>query len=202
MKLQLPEAVKEACAILAADKRQAYAVGGGIRDLVLGVTPQDWDLATDASPSDAAAIFDRAGFRVVPTGVKYGTITVYVRDLPLEVTTFRVEGRYHDRRRPSSVRFVHSIEQDLARRDFTVNAIAYDPLREVLSDPYAGLDDLLRMRIRSVGDPDARIAEDALRIMRAIRLASDYGFCIEERTWHAIVRNAELIRGISKNGAG
>ncbi|MGD0152589.1 MAG: HD domain-containing protein [Thermacetogeniaceae bacterium] len=197
MELSLPEAVREACALLAAGHKQAYAVGGGIRDLILGVEPLDWDLATDASPRDATAIFTRAGFKVLPTGIKYGTITVYIGDLPIEVTTFRVEGGYHDWRRPAGVHFVKEIEQDLARRDFTINAIAYDPLQSRIIDPWSGMRDLAAMRLRAVGDPEARIGEDALRIMRAIRIAADYGLRIESGTWHAIVRNAELVGRIS-----
>jgi tRNA nucleotidyltransferase/poly(A) polymerase len=197
MELPLPEAVRMACALLAADGRQAYVVGGGIRDLILGITPTDWDLATDASPREATAIFARAGCKVLPTGVKYGTITVSIGDFPIEVTTFRIEGGYGDRRRPDDVRFVGKIEQDLARRDFTINAIAYDPLRSLISDPCSGVRDLAAMRLRAVGDPEARIGEDALRIMRAIRIAADYGLQIESGTWHAIVRNAELIIKIS-----
>jgi tRNA nucleotidyltransferase (CCA-adding enzyme) len=197
MELPLPEAVRKACALLAADGRQAYVVGGGIRDLILGIAPSDWDLATDASPREAAAIFARAGYKVLPTGVKYGTITVSIGDFSIEVTTFRIESGYRDRRRPDDVHFVGKIEQDLARRDFTINAIAYDPLRSLISDPCSGMRDLAAMRLRAVGDPEARFGEDALRIMRAIRIAADYGLKIESETWHAIVRNADLICRIS-----
>ncbi|MGD0620873.1 MAG: CCA tRNA nucleotidyltransferase [Thermacetogeniaceae bacterium] len=197
MELPLPEAVRRACALLAADSKQAYVVGGGIRDLILGITPSDWDLATDASPREAAAIFARAGCKVLPTGVKYGTITVYIGDFPIEVTTFRIEGGYRDRRRPDGVHFVGEIEQDLARRDFTINAIAYDPLRSLITDPCSGMRDMADLQLRAVGDPEARIGEDALRIMRAIRIAADYGLRIESGTWHAIVRNADLINKIS-----
>jgi tRNA nucleotidyltransferase (CCA-adding enzyme) len=197
MELSLPEAVMRACTLLARSNRQAYVVGGGIRDLLLGVDPLDWDLATDASPRESTALFAAAGYRVLATGFKYGTITVHIGDLPVEVTTFRTEDGYGDWRRPTGVRFVGEIEQDLARRDFTINAIAYDPLRSLLVDPWSGMRDLLRMQVRAVGDPEARIGEDALRIMRAVRLAAEYGFRIEERTWHAIVRNAELVCRIS-----
>ena len=197
MELPLPEAVSRACALLAADGKQAYVVGGGIRDLILGITPSDWDLATDASPREAAAIFARAGCKTLPTGIRYGTITVYMGDFPIEVTTFRIEGGYRDRRRPDGVHFVGEIEQDLARRDFTINAIAYDPLRSRIADPCAGMRDLADMQLRAVGDPEARFGEDALRIMRAIRIAADYGLHIESGTWHAIVRNADLIIEIS-----
>ena len=197
MELSLPEVVKEACALLAASHRQAYVVGGGIRDLLLGVAPLDWDLATDASPREASAIFAKAGHRVLPTGVKYGTITVYIGDFPIEITTFRVEGGYQDWRRPEGVHFVGKIEQDLARRDFTINAIAYDPLQFRIIDPFSGVRDLLANRLRAVGDPQARIGEDALRIMRAIRIAADYNLQIEPGTWHAIIRNVELVGKIS-----
>ncbi len=196
--LAIPEAVRAACALLGKHKHQVYVVGGGIRDLLLGVSPQDWDLATDARPAEVEKIFTRAGCQVVPTGVRFGTLTVFVRpDFPIEVTTLRVEGRYADFRHPERVRFVKGIAEDLARRDFTINAMAYDPLRRVFHDPYGGRSDLLRGVIRCVGKPEDRFREDPLRMLRAVRFAAELGFRLEEETFWGIVRCAELIRKVS-----
>ncbi len=197
MELSLPGEVKEACGLLVSCRHQAFVVGGGVRDLLLGITPQDWDLATDARPQEVKQIFKNAGFKVIPTGLRFGTLTVFIYDFPLEITTFRVEGAYHDFRHPDRVYFVGEIEADLARRDFTINALAYNPATGVLCDPFGGLDDLSKGEIRAVGDPEARICEDPLRMMRGARLAAEFGFRIEEKTEHAIIRNAELIRKVS-----
>ncbi|MDR9757263.1 MAG: hypothetical protein RJR35_11175 [Thermoanaerobacterales bacterium] len=131
MHLFLPEEVLSACRILAHNKKESYVVGGGIRDLILGMAPQDWDLATDAHPREVERIFKGKGYKVIPTGVKYGTVTVHINGVSLEITTFRKEADYNDYRRPSKVKFVTEIEDDLSRRDFTVNALAYDPLRSL-----------------------------------------------------------------------
>lgn len=197
MELVLPEEVRDACRLLNRHRKQAFVVGGGIRDLVLGMQPQDWDLATDARPREVERIFGGAGFRVVPTGVKYGTVTVYMNDLPLEITTFRVESNYSDFRRPSQVNFVADVKADLGRRDFTINALAYDPLRYHLCDPYHGMRDLIKEIIRAVGDAEERFSEDPLRMLRAVRFAAELGFSIDEKTKHAIIRNAELLNRIS-----
>lgn len=197
MKLSLPEEVKAACRLLAEHRYQAFVVGGGIRDMFLGITPQDWDLATDARPQEMERIFKNAGFKVLPTGVRFGTLTVLVHGFPLEITTFRVEGDYHDFRRPNQVYFVREIEADLARRDFTINALAYDPLHSLFCDPFGGLQDLLKGEIKAVGDPEARISEDPLRMMRGVRLAAEFGFRLEAKTEHAITRCAELICKVS-----
>ncbi len=197
MFLPLPFEVKEACEILARHGKQAYVVGGAIRDLLLGGSPQDWDLATDARPWEVERIFSGAGYKTVPTGIKFGTVTVFFEDLPVEITTFRQEDDYSDFRRPARVHFVKELVADLARRDFTVNALAYDPELFLLHDPFGGLKDLLKGEIRGVGAPEERISEDPLRMMRGIRLAAELGFNIEGRTWHAILRNAELIEKVS-----
>ncbi len=186
MRIVLPKEVVTACHLLAEHHKQAFVVGGGIRDLVLGTTPQDWDLATDARPQEVEEIFTRAGFKVIPTGIRFGTVTVFISGLPVEITTFRLESSYHDFRRPAEVYFVAGIEEDLARRDFTINALAYDPIR-----------DLLKGIIRTVGDPEERFSEDPLRMMRGIRLAAELGFNLEDRTKHGITRCAELICKVS-----
>lgn len=197
LKRSLPKEVMIACKILAGFGKKVFLVGGGVRDLISGVTPNDWDLATDALPAEVAQIFSKMGYKVILTGLKFGTVTVLKQAHSLEITTFRTEGLYCDYRRPGSVCFVKEIGLDLSRRDFTVNAIAYDPVQEAFFDPFGGLNDLHKGEIKTVGDPHERIAEDPLRMLRGIRLAAELGFNLEERTKHAIVRNAELIGMIS-----
>jgi len=197
MNLFLPEEVLIACRILAHNNKESYVVGGGIRDLLLGMAPQDWDLATNAHPREVERIFKGKGYKVIPTGVKYGTVTVQINGVSLEITTFRKEADYNDYRRPSKVKFVSEIEEDLSRRDFTVNALAYDPLRSLLCDPYQGLSDLKKEVIRAVRDAEERFIEDPLRMLRAVRFSAELGFTIERRTKHAIIRNVELLSKIS-----
>ncbi len=197
MKLLLPREVREACALLARHRKQSFVVGGGIRDIILGMPPQDWDLATDAQPREVERIFKAGGYRVLLTGVKYGTVTVRKNGFPLEITTFRVESGYRDYRRPSRVDFVSRIEDDLGRRDFTINALAYDPVRSLFCDPYQGMTDLTVERIRAVRDPQERFSEDPLRMLRAVRIASELAFSVEHKTMLAITGNAELLGRIS-----
>ena len=162
----LPEQVNNAIARLDAAGWKAYAVGGCVRDMLRGAEPGDYDIATDAPPEETERVF--AAERVIETGLKHGTVTVLLEGMPLEITTFRVEGAYSDGRHPDSVRFTPSLREDLARRDFTINAMAYRPA-EGLIDPFRGRADLATGVIRCVGDPDARLREDALRILRALR---------------------------------
>lgn len=162
---------------------QAYVVGGCVRDALLGRTPQDWDICTSATPQEMLRIFD--GYRVVETGLKHGTLTVVLGHTPYEVTTFRVEEGYADHRHPDQVRFVHDVREDLARRDFTVNAMAWSP-EEGLVDAFGGQEDLRVGIIRCVGDAATRFGEDALRILRALRFAAAYGFRIDGDTSAAI----------------
>jgi tRNA nucleotidyltransferase (CCA-adding enzyme) len=173
---------------------EAFAVGGCIRDSLLGKDPKDWDICTSATPDEIKACF--SGLRVLETGVKHGTLTVLTGGMPMEVTTYRVDGPYLDNRRPSEVLFVGDIEQDLSRRDFTVNAMAYNPARRLV-DPFGGREDLDAQRLRCVGDPDARFREDALRILRALRFASVLGFTVQEATAKSIHDDRELLRNIS-----
>jgi tRNA nucleotidyltransferase (CCA-adding enzyme) len=172
---------------------QAYVVGGSIRDLLLRLEPKDWDVATDALPSDVRSLFERTS----PTGEKYGTVTV-LGDIPVEVTTFRRDGRYLDGRRPETVEFSPSLKEDLIRRDFTLNALACRRDGHVI-DCVGGMDDLRDRIIRSVGDPGDRFREDALRMLRAHRLVAELGgeFRIEPRTHDAIAANAHLILNVS-----
>lgn len=158
---------------------EVYVVGGSVRDALMGKTPHDYDLATSALPARTAELFsDR---RVIATGMKHGTVTVLVEEEPIEITTFRVDGSYTDARHPDSVTFTDRITEDLARRDFTVNAMAYHPTVGLV-DPFGGQEDLRRCLLRTVGCPTQRFSEDALRIMRAFRFAAQLNFRIEEQT--------------------
>ena len=158
---------------------EAYAVGGCVRDCLLGLTPHDWDVTTAATPEQMMAAF--SGVPVIPTGLPHGTVTVLLDGTPIEVTTFRTEATYSDHRHPDEVAFSRCLEDDLSRRDFTVNAMAYHPARGLV-DLFGGQDDLARRVIRCVGDPAARFSEDALRILRALRFASQLDFEIEPAT--------------------
>ena len=162
--------------------KQAWLAGGAVRDILCGATAQDFDVATDALPEQVVALFPR----VIPTGMQHGTVTVLSGQHKVEVTTFRGEGPYLDGRRPSSVSFLGDIDGDLARRDFTVNAIAWDPIAGVLRDPFSGLEDLRRRRLRAVGDPLARFREDGLRPLRAVRFASTLRLALDPPTRLAI----------------
>ncbi len=170
----------------------AYCVGGCVRDTLMGRTPSDWDIATAARPEVVKSLFPHT----VDTGLKHGTVTVLLDHRPYEVTTYRVEGAYHDSRRPDSVRFVDDIQADLARRDFTVNAMASSPTRG-LCDPFGGQADIARRIIRCVGDARTRFTEDALRMLRAVRFAVTLGFTLEADTAAAICACAPRITHIS-----
>ena len=171
---------------------EAYAVGGCVRDSVLGREPEDWDITTSASPMQVKAIFPRT----IDTGIEHGTVTVMEHRVGYEVTTYRVDGRYEDGRHPSSVTFTRNLAEDLLRRDFTINAMAYNP-RTGLVDRYDGMGDLERRCIRCVGVPEERFAEDALRILRALRFASQLGFSIEEQTLAAMRMMAPRLEAVS-----
>jgi len=170
----------------------AYPVGGCVRDLLLRRPVRDWDVATSARPGQALPLFERA----YDTGAKHGTITVMVGRVPVEVTTFRAEGPYSDGRRPDWVRFADRLADDLARRDFTINAMAFDEDNRVV-DLFGGQDDLKNRIIRCVGDPFARFSEDALRMWRALRFAGALGFGIERGSWDAIAACAPLCAQLS-----
>lgn len=158
---------------------EAYAVGGCVRDLLRGVTPDDIDITTSARPDETLRVFE--GFRVIPTGLQHGTVTVLIEGEPFEVTTYRTDGNYSDGRHPDTVRFTASLEEDLARRDFTVNAMAMD-INGRLADPFGGREDLERRIMRCVGDAATRFTEDALRILRLCRFMSVLGFDADPAT--------------------
>lgn len=162
---------------------EAYVVGGCVRDSLLGNIPLDWDVTTSALPLQTIEVFQDC--RKLDNGIKHGTVTVFVEDIPVEITTYRVDGDYSDHRRPDSVSFSSSLNEDLKRRDFTINAMAYHP-KYGLIDPYDGQNDLQKRIIRCVGDPQKRFGEDALRILRAIRFSSVLGFDIHKDTEAAI----------------
>lgn len=173
---------------------EAYVVGGCVRDSLMGRTPKDWDVCTNALPEEVLRVFRK--FHVIKTGLKHGTVTVMVNHQPVEVTTFRIDGAYTDNRHPDSVNFVSRVEEDLARRDFTINAMAYNP-RRGLVDAFGGREDLAARTIRCVGEPDERFHEDGLRILRALRFAARYDFNIETETAHSIRRNRHLLSNVS-----
>lgn len=173
---------------------EAYVVGGCVRDSILGRTPNDWDICTSALPDKVIEIF--TDYEVIPTGLKHGTVTVVIDHVPFEITTFRIDGDYSDNRRPDKVEFTTDIVKDLSRRDFTINAMAYNP-KTGLVDPFNGAKDIKSKIIRCVGNADDRFNEDALRVMRALRFASVYGFVIADDTSIAIHCNAELLNNIA-----
>ena len=179
MRFELPPGALEVLRRLNAAGHQAYAVGGCVRDLARGVPPHDYDICTSALPAQTERCF--AGERVVETGIKHGTVTVMMAGEPYEITTFRTDGDYLDGRHPQSVAFTDSLTEDLRRRDFTINAMAYHP--DIgLRDPFDGQADIARRVIRCVGDAGARFTEDALRILRALRFAAELGFDIAPDT--------------------
>ena len=192
MKIELPEKVKTVIGELKAHGYDAYAVGGCIRDSILGRTPGDWDITTSAKPQQVKAIFPRT----VDTGIQHGTVTVLMDKEGFEVTTYRIDGEYEDARHPKDVIFTSNLLEDLKRRDFTINAMAYND-ETGLVDAFDGIADLKAKRIRCVGEPTERFTEDALRMMRAVRFAAQLGFTIEDATRQAICDMAENLSKIS-----
>lgn len=192
MKIILPKNVKLIIDSLIANGYDAYAVGGCIRDSLLGRTPNDWDITTSAKPAEVKTIFDRT----VDTGIKHGTVTVLIDHEPYEVTTYRIDGDYLDSRHPESVTFTSDLSKDLQRRDFTINAMAYND-QKGLVDIFDGQGDIKRKVIRAVGNPAQRFNEDALRIMRAVRFAGQLGYSIEEETFLAGANVVDNLRNIS-----
>ena len=188
----LPESAAYILQRLTESGHAAYLVGGCVRDTVVGRQVHDWDVATSAAPVDVAVLFPKT----VLTGEKFGTVTVLIDGDAVEVTTFRVEGEYHDSRRPESVEFVSNLDEDLSRRDFTMNAMAISVTRRLI-DPFGGIKDIKKRIIRCVGDPNKRFSEDALRMFRAFRFSAQLGFMIGNRTMRAIHANADSAKLIS-----
>jgi len=183
---------------LEAAGHEAYVVGGCVRDALLGMQPHDWDLTTSASPDEVKAAL--SGLRILDTGLRHGTVTA-VLERPYEITTFRVDGKYSDGRRPDTVRFSRRLEDDLSRRDFTVNAMAWSPMRGLV-DLFGGMEDLHAGIIRCVGDPEQRMQEDALRVMRAVRFQSRLGFSIEPETRRAVADHVSRLSLVSPERIG
>ncbi len=192
--MKIPQGPDEILNRLTAAGFQAYAVGGCVRDSLLGVPPGDWDICTSALPEETEACF--SDLRVVETGLKHGTVTVVLAGIPYEITTFRSDGTYLDHRRPQQVAFVHTLREDLLRRDFTINAMAAG-LDGVIQDPFGGQQDLKDGVIRCVGDPETRFSEDALRILRGLRFASRLGFSIAPETAAAMEKQKQLLTYVS-----
>lgn len=195
MTMDIPKNVDTAINLLQSAGFEAYAVGGCVRDSLLGKTPNDWDITTSAKPEDMKSVF--ADFHCIDTGIKHGTVTVVIDGEPLEITTFRLDGEYEDNRHPKSVTFTSNLGADLGRRDFTVNAMAYSKMTGTV-DLFGGQNDLKNGIIRCVGDPDRRFNEDALRILRALRFASALDFEIEEKTAQSLLKNRALLGNISE----
>ena len=194
MEIKIPSEVTEITTRLEQSGYKAFCVGGAVRDSVMGILPGDWDITTSAKPEETQKIFK--DYKTVDTGLKHGTLTIIINHKPFEVTTFRIDGEYGDNRHPEKVEFTPDLKNDLARRDFTINALAYNPDTGIV-DLYGGQDDIYNSIIRTVGNPDKRFNEDGLRIMRALRFSSVLGFEIEKETAKAIHKNKDLLKNIS-----
>lgn len=191
--LKLPQKIKYVIGTLEKNGYSAYIVGGCVRDMLLKSVPNDYDVTTSASPLEVQKIFPKT----VPTGIKHGTVTVIIENEPIEVTTFRTESSYSDSRRPDKVEFITDLKSDLSRRDFTVNAMAFSP-KEGLKDYFNGIADLENKILRAVGEPDERFEEDALRILRLFRFASQLGFIPEEQTLKSALLKKKGLENISR----
>ena len=192
MKIQLPEKVHNIIETLQSAGYEAYAVGGCVRDSLLGRTPNDWDITTSARPEETKRLFPRT----IDTGIQHGTVTVMMNKEGFEVTTYRIDGEYEDSRHPKEVTFTASLEEDLKRRDFTINAMAYNE-QDGLVDIFGGIRDIKAGVIRCVGNAEERFTEDALRMLRAVRFSAQLGYRIEEATRDAIRRLAPSLQRIS-----
>ena len=192
MKIKVPEPVEFIINTLMEYGYEAYAVGGCVRDTLLGRNPGDWDITTSAKPEEVKKLFRRT----IDTGIEHGTVTIMLDKTGYEVTTYRVDGEYEDNRHPKSVAFTSDLIEDLKRRDFTINAMAYNE-KDGIVDAFFGLQDLEKQTIRSVGKAEDRFDEDALRMMRAVRFAAQLGFVIEDKTKNAIRDKVSLLKNIS-----
>ena len=194
MNMDMPLSVLHAIQLLNDAGYEAFIVGGCVRDCLMGKEPADWDITTSALPNQTSAVFK--DYRTIDTGILHGTVTVIIDGMPLEITTYRVDGAYSDGRHPDTVTFSPSLQEDLRRRDFTINAMAYHPKNGII-DCFGGQSDIQNRIIRCVGNPTERFNEDALRILRAIRFAAVLEFNIEEETINAIRQLSENLRNIS-----
>ena len=194
--IKIPDETRYIINILETNGHEAFVVGGCVRDSLLGKEPQDWDICTSGLPEQIMKYFSEHHIHIIETGLRHGTVTLMLNHKPFEITTYRADGVYTDNRRPDSVEFVGDLKKDLSRRDFTVNAMAYNPKTGVM-DFFDGIKDLNAGIIKCVGDADKRFQEDALRIMRAMRFASVLGFSIESDTSKAMRENKNLLNNIS-----
>ncbi len=191
--LKIPQNIKYALNTLAENGYEAYIVGGCVRDALLGLTPTDYDITTSARPKEIISLFEKT----IPTGLEHGTVTVLIEKEPIEITTFRTEGAYLDSRHPEKVEFVTDLREDLSRRDFTVNALAFSE-KTGLVDYYGGVADLKNKVLRAVGNPEKRFSEDALRILRLFRFASRLDFEIEKNTFNSAIKLQKGLENISR----
>lgn len=196
IEINLPEDVQEIMSVIREYGATSYVVGGCVRDSILGREPHDWDICTPALACELLVEFEEKGYKVIPTGLQHGTITVHLNGNNYEITTFRRDGKYSDGRHPDTVEFTSDLIYDLERRDFTINAMAYNS-EEGLVDSYCGYEDIQDKRIRCVGNPNDRFREDGLRILRALRFSVQLGFKIELFTKHAMTDNRSLLNKIS-----
>lgn len=197
MKIRIPEKVGKILNIFDDYRFEAYIVGGCVRDSLLGKIPGDWDICTNAAPEQVMDMFQKEGYKTIPTGLKHGTVTVVAGSESFEITTYRIDGSYEGHRRPSSVFFTDDIRGDLSRRDFTVNAMAYHPIKGFV-DPFDGKKDLEKRIIKCVGNPGDRFHEDALRMLRAVRFCAQLNFSMDPQTKEGICRHGQLLQNISK----
>ena len=195
VKFEVPYEISKILSRFEENEFEAYIVGGCVRDFLMGRVPSDYDITTNATPVEVKRLFTDC--KVIETGIKHGTVTVIINSVCVEITTYRIDGKYLDNRRPEEVIYTSSLEEDLERRDFTINAMAYSESQGIV-DYFGGLEDINERKIRAVGDANKRFKEDALRIMRAIRFSAVLGFDIEKKTSKAIKENALLLSNIAK----
>ena len=191
--MKVPYKIKEFCSIFKKSGYSCYLVGGAVRNLTRGISPADFDFATDAEPKDMNRLFKK----VIPTGIEHGTVTILFKGMHYEVTTFRIDGEYSNSRHPDKIIFSNSIYEDLERRDFTINSMAFDPVDKIFLDPHGGKEDLKRNLIKAIGDPSKRFAEDGLRVLRGCRFASQLGFSIEKNTLEGMRKQGFRLKYIS-----
>ena len=193
--IKIPQSVQYILNQLNKNNFEAYIVGGCVRDSIMKIVPHDWDICTSALPEQVVKVFEN--HQIIPTGLKHGTVTVIVDEIPFEITTYRIDGEYEDNRHPKNVVYTQNVEKDLLRRDFTINALAYNP-NEGIIDIVNGIEDINNKIIKCVGNAGERFREDALRILRAIRFATRYNFDIHYSTIFSILANKKLLKNISK----
>lgn len=194
--LKIPDYVQEIVRVLQNADYEAFLVGGCVRDSILEKNPKDWDITTNALPEDIINIFKKENFKIIPTGLKHGTVTVGKNEF-CEITTYRIDGEYEDNRFPRDVQFTNNIYEDLSRRDLTINAIAYNPSSGEYIDPFEGINDINKKVIKAVGNPSMRFQEDALRVLRALRFSCVLRFSLDKQTKIALRSAAPLLTNIS-----